>query len=177
MLALQFPFVGYISSLPERYPNGFAGYVPRMAQPSAFGITQDVGPVVLPIIVTDTQLRDLGSGGGVESSLGWDIRFETPAFGKLAHQDLAYDPATGRKAVWLRFPLIRATELLDLRIYFGKPDLLASEADPLACWAGCLAAIDLGTGIDHSGNGADLVLTGVSADTLAGLAVGRYEAG
>ncbi len=175
MLALQFPFVGFIGGPSERYRNGYLAYIPRLANAAAMGITAEIAPCVLPVVVTSQELRVVASGGLVESALGWDVRFETPSAGKLAHQDVAYDGATGVKVVWLRFPTIAPASTIDLRIYVGKPDLTGTEADPVACWAGFLAAIDLGSGIDHSGNGASLTLTGVSSATLAGFSAGRYD--
>jgi hypothetical protein len=129
----------------------------------------------LRVSFADPELRSLTNGGRVRSEQGHDLRFETIENGKLAHELDNYSPATGSGVAWVRIPEIQAGTNQQLLLYFGKDGVSAPEADPVACWAGFGCSIDLATGIDHSGNGADLDLENVTSEILSGMKAGGFQ--
>lgn len=174
MFGFFFCGVGQIGGVPGYYHNGHRAYIQRYIKPATLGLSASLGRPVLPLIITDLALKLVAYGGQVESPDGWDVRFELADRTRLYHEDVAFDGVAGRKAVWLGLPIAHDRPL-DLRIYCGNPLVTAPQADPIKCWAGVLASIDLSTGTDQSGNGANLELIAVASDTLAGMPAGRYS--
>jgi hypothetical protein len=158
------------------YPNGFNSRLTAVLNNANLKILSPVDDVVLYITRTDPDLAVIGSGGYVESALGEDIRFETASLGKLAHEIDTYNSATGALTVWVRFPRIEPTGQLVLYLYFGKPGLTSTEADPIGVWTGCNCVFDFATGMDHSPTGNSLTLENINPTTLVGLRAGDFSA-
>lgn len=156
------------------WPNGFAKLMTAMAPPTALGLVVSIAPLVLFVARQHDQLRSTGNGGLVESADGWDIRYQSPTLGRLAHDLDRYDPVTGLAASYVRFGSVSASVVLRLDLYFGKSGLAGPESDPVACWAGVLHSIRLSDGIDRSGNGGDLAMDNVIGATLASGAAGDF---
>lgn len=163
-----------IGAAPGLYPNGWPYRITAIAPAQAFGLVASVSPLILFVPRTADVLRHTSSGGLVQSAAGWDLRYETPGQGKLAHDLLRYDGATGATGAFVRFPAAGPADLVTLHLYFGRSGLAGTQADPAACWAGCHGVIDLATGTDRAGKGADLALSGVSPAVLAGMPAGDY---
>lgn len=119
-------------------------------------------------------LRSQANGGHVESDLGFDLRFELEDGTRLDHEIDGYDPVMGRLRAWVRIPAWDQAQSLHLFLYYGKPGLTASEANPAGVWQGYLAVWDTASGHDRSGNGRHLTLAGVAHSELIG-ASGRFN--
>ena len=117
---------------------------------------------------TGDWLRSVGNGGRLESAQGFDLRFELTDGTKLDHEIERYDPVAGALIAWVRLPTWRFTARLDLQLYYGKPSLAASEANPAGVWRGYLAVWDARTGVDRTGNGRALTPSGINAGSLIG---------
>ena len=176
MFGLLPPDLGFAGPVSPFYPNGFSHYIQVRAPATLIGLSSPLTYGVLPFTITDPDLRVTDNGGKVQNALGWDIRFETPAGIKLAHEDVSYDAVTGTKVAWVRLTDFPAGAAVEFRVFYGNGDLSSSEEDPLACWENHLASIEFVGGDDRSGNGANLQLTGVALTTLAGLPAGLFTA-
>jgi hypothetical protein len=69
---------------------------------------------------------------------------------------------------WARIPNYQLSSQLRLFLYYGKPGLTATEANPSSAWRGYLAVIDSRTGADRTGNGRSLTPSGITAGELIG---------
>lgn len=104
-----------------------------------------------PLLVSGTfdYLKHLSSGGEVQNLNGWDIRFENQAGTKLSHEIEKYVPTTGEMVAHIKIPtLATATDTL-IYMYYGKPNLLVTEAAPTAVWA---SRYDLVQHLEETGN-------------------------
>jgi biopolymer transport protein ExbB len=81
-------------------------------------------------------LATVANGGRVQDANGADIRFETAAGVKLAHEVQSYDPATGSVVLWVLIPVLAGAADTAIYIYYGKAGLVSPEADKTATWAG-----------------------------------------
>ena len=147
------------------FANGYHGrrrlVVPPRAAP-AETVRLESG-FVLFVRESGDWLKSVASGGRVEHEAGFDIRFEAVDGTVLAHELIAYDPELGRLEAWVRVPLWDRSASLQLFLYYGKSDLETAEADPAGVWADYLAVWDVQSGIDRSGHGRDLTLSGVGS--------------
>ncbi len=118
-----------------------------------------------PLLVAEegAWLKSTGQGGRIESEQGFDLRFELEAGGKLPHDVERYDPSAGRLTAWVRLPELLPDTDLVLLLYYGKPGLAASEADPAATWRDYLAVWHLPDPTDRTGRGRDLTATNLTA--------------
>ncbi len=116
-----------------------------------------------PLLVTEqgAWLASTAHGGRVESEQGFDLRFELAGAGKLPHDVELYDPVAGRLVAWVRLPALRPDEDLVLDLYYGKPGLAASEADPAGTWRDYLAVWHLPDPTDRTGRGRNLTVDAV----------------
>jgi hypothetical protein len=172
---LGVPYRPVIGAAPTVWANGFARRQTARAPVNALGSIVAGYPFVLYISRTHTQLRTVANGGMVQSSQGWDIRYEIQGVGKLAHDLDNYATSSGFVGSFVRFPSIDPSADVILHLYYGKT-VTAPEADPTACWAEMLASIDLATGTDWSNSGADLTLSGVTPTTFLGIRAGNFTA-
>jgi hypothetical protein len=149
------------------FANGYA-FRRRLVVPPRPLPAETLDGFVLHVAEQGEWLKGRTLGGGVESAQGLDLRFELEDGTKLAHEVDIYDGAIGRLVAWVRLPAWAVTEQLRLLLYYGKPGLTQSEADPAAVWAGYAAVWDVRTGLDRSGQGRDVVMTGVAPQPLLG---------
>ena len=75
---------------------------------------------------------------------------------------------------WVRVPSWQLSSQLRLVLYYGKPGLTATEANPASVWRGYLAVLDARTGVDRSGANRGLTPTGIGVGALIGDA-GAYN--
>jgi hypothetical protein len=122
----------------------------------------------------DDRLKPAAAGGKVESAAGHDIRFELEDGTKLDHELERYNPLTGGLVAWVRVPSWQLAQRLAVLLYYGKPALAATEADPAGVWQGYLAVYDARTGADRTGQGRNLTPSNVAAAELIGDA-GAYD--
>ncbi|GBD44959.1 hypothetical protein HRbin40_02455 [bacterium HR40] len=155
------------------FANGFRRRR-RILLPARQTAHETVSGFVLLVREQGDWLKDVARGGQVESPQGFDLRFEDADGTRLPHDLEHYDPATGTLVAWVRIPSWDIARNLTLFLYYGKPELAASEADPAATWQDYLAVWDPVTGRDRSGHGRDLVASGVTAAELVGPA-GRFD--
>jgi hypothetical protein len=160
---------------PTTFLNGYR-YRRRIVVPrgSVLGTAPLVG---FPLLVAEegAWLKSTAHGGRVESAQGFDLRFELETGGKLPHDVERYDPVAGRLVAWVRLTELRPNEDLVLFLYYGKPGLGASEADPAATWRDYLAVWHLPDPTDRTGRGRDLVATAVSTTEGPIGAAGRFD--
>ncbi|MEO1144081.1 MAG: DUF2341 domain-containing protein [Cyanobacteria bacterium J06638_22] len=119
-------------------------------------------------------LKNTAHGGKIEHDQGYDMRFELPNGMQLDHELENYDPETGTLTAWVRLPSLEATSNTEFFLYYGRPDLSASEEWAVGVWQNYLAVIDCETGADRSGNSRDAFAHNVEPATLLGSA-GRYN--
>lgn len=130
--------------------------------------------MVVPFAETLLALRTVANGGKVQSSSGFDIRFETDDGTKLAHDLAAYAPTTGKIEAWVRIPGFASGVDYGFSLYYGKAGLSSSEANAAATWAGFAASWDMSTGLDASPSGAHLTLASVTPATIFAVNAGDF---
>jgi len=164
-----------VPAAPTTFLNGYR-YRRRIVVPrrSVLGTSPLVG---FPLLVAEegTWLKSTAHGGRVESAQGFDLRFELENGIKLPHDVERYDPVAGRLVTWVRLTELRPEEDLVLFLYYGKPGLAVSEADPAATWRDYLAVWHLPDPTDRTGRGRNLVATAVSAAEGPVGAAGRFD--
>jgi hypothetical protein len=154
------------------FDNGYA-WRRRLVLPPRPPAATTLTDFVLYVDVTADWLRTRPLGGRIESAQGLDLCFELEDGTPLAYEIDLYDGAAdngakGRLAAWVRLPSWAVAQQLRLFLYYGRPGLAASAADPAAVWAGYLAVWDVRSGADRSGQGRDLVMSGVVPQPLRG---------
>lgn len=160
-----------LPSAPGFFSNGFAARARIVVPKTRISGTEPLAAFLLWIDETRDELRSSGCGGGVESRLGWDIRFEDASGNRLPHAVEVYAPETGRLAAWVRVPVSPASDTR-IFLYISRPGLARSEASESQAFADYLAAWDVRSGADRTGRGRDLeVRGGVAAGELMGGAV------
>lgn len=128
---------------------------------------------LMPVSVIKPDLRSAANGGKVQSSSGWDIRFETVGGTKVAHKIITYDPVNGELTALINTPRNLATNDT-LRCRIGKSGLTASEEDPAGLRAGGWEAIYIGSGTEFTGqSGRDITAFGSPTGNVF---VGSYPA-
>jgi RHS repeat-associated protein len=120
---------------------------------------------------TDPTLATVANGGHVSSSSGYDIFFSTDPAGltSLDYEMEQYDPVHGQVVAWVRIPTLSHTADTVLYVFYGNPNVTASQQNPSGVWdvnytavyhmanAGATAAPD------STANGNTATLTSVSA--------------
>jgi len=160
---------------PSTFLNGYR-YRRRIVIPRH--VVRGTVPLVgFPLLVLEEGpwLRSTAHGGRVESAQGFDLRFELENGTKLPHDVERYDPVAGRLVAWVRLTELQPEEDLVLFLYYGKPGLATSEADPAATWRDYLAVWHLPDPTDRTGRGRNLVATAVSAAEGPIGAAGRFD--
>jgi hypothetical protein len=160
---------------PSTFLNGYR-YRRRIVIPRH--VVRGTVPLVgFPLLVLEEGpwLRSTAHGGRVESAEGFDLRFELENGTKLPHDVERYDPVAGRLVAWVRLTELQPEEDLVLFLYYGKPGLAPSEADPAATWRDYLAVWHLPDPTDRTGRGRNLVATAVSAAEGPVGAAGRFD--
>ncbi|MCS6781022.1 MAG: DUF2341 domain-containing protein, partial [Geminicoccaceae bacterium] len=160
---------------PTTFLNGYR-YRRRIVIPQQ--MVRSTTPLAgFPLLVLEEGpwLRGTAQGGRVESAQGFDLRFELENGTKLPHDLERYDPVAGRLVAWVRLSELRPSENLVLFLYYGKPGLAASEADPAATWRDYLAVWHLPDPTDRTGRGRNLTATAVSTAEGPVGAAGRFD--
>ena len=158
----------------DTFANGY-GYRRRIVLPTsaAKGGNHDNFPLWLEL--TSDWLRSTAQGGKVASADGHDLRFELADGTKLAHELELYDAAGGKLGAWVRVPQLRADTATELLLYYGKPGLTESEAQPTDVWSDYLAVWHLPSNVDATAEGRSLTPVGMTSGTSAGLGAGSLS--
>ncbi len=149
------------------YANGFR-YRRRIVVPAQTAAAETVSDFVLLVRETGTWLKPVAAGGRVQHPQGFDLRFELENGTKLDHELERYDASAGSVLAWVRVPSWQLSSQLRLVLYYGKPGLTATEANPASVWRGYLAVLDARTGVDRSGANRALTPTGIGTGALIG---------
>jgi RHS repeat-associated protein len=85
---------------------------------------------------TDSDLATIGNGGHVINANGYDIIFSTDPNGltKLDHEIEQYNPATGQLIAWVRIPVLLHTADTVIYVFYGNPNITASQANSTSVW-------------------------------------------
>lgn len=151
--------------VPVTFANNFAKRM-RIRVPLEYVSGTAAMPNFLMYVdITHDDLKSTGNGGVVESTAGWDIRFESPLDVKLPHRILSYTPTTGRLQAFVRVQLNGSSDTSRF-LYIGKAGLSVSEEDKDATYAGYWAAWNARTGEDYTGNGRDMTPTSVGSSSI-----------
>ncbi len=124
--------------------------------------------------LTAPELRTVDQGGQVARSDGGDIRFEDLAGVKLPHHLRSYDGVLGRVVADVRLPGWNTASGLALVMRYGNPQAQPQQ-ETAAAFAGMLAAWALPDAADLTGQGRDLVLSGVASATLFGRTAALFD--
>jgi hypothetical protein len=162
------------ASIAAVYANGYACRR-RLAIPagSAKGTSHQNFP--LWVELAGSWLKSTANGGKVASADGHDLRFELEGGTRLAHELEHYDAVAGKLGAWVRLPELGAEQPTVLLLYYGKPGLAASEAEPETVWQDYLAVWHLPEASDSSGQGRGLVAQGSVQSTTLGLGAGSLS--
>jgi len=90
-----------------------------------------------PILVslTDTSLKTTANGGKIQNTNGYDIIFANQdGDTKLDHEIESYAPTTGAIVMWVKIPLLSASEDTIIYIYYGNPNITTSQEDKEGLW-------------------------------------------
>jgi len=155
------------------YANGYR-HRRRIVVPVQASTAEVAADFVLLVRESGTWLKPASAGGRVEHPQGFDLRLELEDGTRLDHDLERYDGAAGSLVAWVRVPSYQLASQLRLFLYYGKPGLTVTEANPSAAWRGYLAVIDSRTGADRTGNGRSLTPSGINAGELIGPA-GSYN--
>jgi RHS repeat-associated protein len=120
---------------------------------------------------TDPTLATVANGGHVSSSSGYDIFFSTDPAGltSLDYEMEQYDPVHGQVVAWVRIPTLSHTADTVLYVFYGNPNVIASQQNPSGVWdvnyAGVYHLANAGATAapDSTANGNTATLTSVSA--------------
>ena len=153
------------------YANGFR-YRRRIVVPAQTAAAETVSDFVLLVRETGAWLKPVASGGRMQHPQVFDLRFELENGTKLDHELERYDASAGAVLAWVRVPSWQLSSQLRLVLYYGKPWLTATEANPVSVWRGYLAVLDARTGADRSGANRALTPTGIGTGALLFAAIG-----
>ncbi len=130
---------------------------------------------LLPVLVQADALRTTANGGSVDSSSGWDIRFEDANGVKLGHKLLSYTATTGRVVALVNMSRT-FTAAQSIFLYAGKSGLGASEESASNARAGGWLAWYSGSdGVDLSGQSRSLTPANLTAATVGEFPGGTYN--
>jgi Bacterial Ig domain/Domain of unknown function (DUF2341) len=155
------------------YANGFR-HRRRIVVPAQATAPETADDFVLLVRESGNRLKPVAAGGRVQHPQAFDLRFELENGTKLDHEVERYDAATGSVIAWVRVPSWELSSQLRLVLYYGKPGLTVTEANPASVWRGYLAVLDARTGVDRSGANRGLAPTGIGTGALIGDA-GAYN--
>lgn len=161
--------IGEAPSPPIGYLNGFTQQQQIVIPTSTF--PEGTTDFIALYAETDPDNRTIANGGFMDSSSAWDVRFELGGPNgngeKLKHEIELYNPSTGLLVGWFRIPIIGQNENVTIYRYWGK-ELIESEEESEACWAGFSRVFHVPTLGDRTGSGATLVSVGtVNTDSSA----------
>jgi hypothetical protein len=90
-----------------------------------------------PMLVsfTDSAFKTTGNGGRVTSNSGYDIIFSNAAGTvQLDHEMEKYTPTTGEISMWVKTPVLSATEDTSIYVYYGNGNITTSQEHKTAVW-------------------------------------------
>ena len=119
---------------------------------------------------TDPDLASTANGGHVTSSSGYDIIFSTDPSGasKLDDEIEQYNPTTGQLVAWIRIPTLSHSVDTVLYMFYGNPNVIASQQNPSGVWdsnfeavyhLGSLGANSAADSTSYANNASDAALT------------------
>jgi len=138
-----------------------------------------------PVLISDTydgtggepDLRDTGNGGGVQSSNGWDIRFETTSGAQLDHELETYTNTTGLIVAWVEVGTVDHDDNTVIYMFYGKSGLGATEENITGTWNSAYLGVwhlNETTGQHHDATSNDNDSTTVTV-TTQGTATGQVD--
>lgn len=150
------------------FANGYL-YRRRLAVPAAAVAEGEHQGFPLWVRLQGDWLRPAAASpaGRLETAAGLDLRFEAEDGTRLPHEVAAYDPAAGLLQAWVRLPRLSAAATARLLLYYGRPGLAASEADPAGLWRDYLAVWHLPAVADAGPSGRALARAGTVTDEAA----------
>jgi YD repeat-containing protein len=98
---------------------------------------------------TDPSLATSNNGGHVSNSSGFDLIFTSDSAGqsRLDYEIEKYDPVSGHVVAWVRVPALSHTSDTVLYLFYGNPNVTASQQNPTGVWdANYLGVWHLGDG-------------------------------
>ena len=118
----------------------------------------------------DPSLATIGNGGQVTNPNGYDIIFSLDPNGvtKLDHELEEYDPVHGHVIAWVRIPTLSHTTDTVIYVFYGNPNIIASQQNPAGVWDSNyqavyhLASTGNGAATDSTTNANNGTLTSVS---------------
>ena len=149
------------------YANGYR-YRRRIVVPPQTTAAETATDFVLLVQESGGWLKSAVAGGRIEHAQGFDLRFELENGTKLDHEVERYGAGNGTLISWVRIPSWSIRTQLRLYLYYGKPDLTNTEANPAGTWRGYLAVLDARTGTDRSGANRGLTPTNIASGLLIG---------
>ena len=158
------------------YANGYR-YRRRIVMPATMAQGETLVGFPLWVELAGNWLKTAGNGGKLANASGYDLRFERADGSKLAHEIERYDAEIGSLGAWVRLPELSNDQPTVVLVYYGKPDLTASEAEPETVWQDYLAVWHLPDSLDASAEGRVLAPAGSLASTADGLGAGALLLG
>lgn len=177
MIGAAFPMVNVVAGVSgpplTSFPNGYLHVFRRCIGGTIHGLS-GASSAWIVYKNTNNALKSVAEGGLVVNGDYLDMRFQNGFGLKLPHEIESYDPATGSVVARIKLTFFSLNQNYQLLHFFGKDGLTEEESDPIACWEGFFASINMATGLDASGNDRNFTLTGVGATTLLGAAAGSF---
>ena len=156
------------------YANGY-GYRRRIVVPASSAKGGSHTNFPLWVELDGSWLKSTVDGGKVASQDGHDLRFELTDGTKLAHELEHYDAGAGKLGAWVRLPELGAEQPTIALLYYGNPEVAASEAEPAAVWQDYLAVWHLPGVADATSAGRTLTAQGSIAASTEGLGAGALS--
>ncbi len=119
----------------------------------------------LMISVTDSDMRSVANGGGVESSSGFDILLTSLTGTPLDQQLQAYEPTTGKVIIWTQIASLPTGTDIEGYIYFGNSSVYSDQSTSDIWSTDFIGVWHLDNLMDATGNNNDLINTNTATNT------------
>jgi len=96
--------------------------------------TEDLENFPLMISLTEDWLKEVGYGGYVDSTNGYDIIFTDINNNQFDHEIEKYDGVQGEIVAWVRIPLLTWDANVDIYINCGNPGIVTSQENITGVW-------------------------------------------
>lgn len=123
-----------LSELSIAQPAGFA--FGKQIEISSSSVSGAVNLIDFPVYldITDLNLRSTTNGGHIQSANGFDILFtSSDCSTALLFQIEEYNPVTGQLIVWVRVPILSATNNTQFFLYYGN-SAIAADPSSTSTW-------------------------------------------
>jgi len=153
----------------DAWANGF-GYRRTLGiAAAAVPASAPIANFPLRVVETRQSFRTVANGGKLQSTSGYDHRFEAAGSDlKTAHEVEDWSAATGAIQYWANVPSLSNSANTLLHTYYGKAGLTSPEASASSLWGSYALVANCLTGADRTGQGRTLTPTGVASGTLFG---------